>query len=333
MCVVVVSVDLKQVKSWVLQKVCKIHFKDGKINCSLNVYETAVKVHKYSQVHVAAGSQLTDPCSVSHWQSSNNLFRGTKQLVFDVKHVGRLYREVVELKKFNDSSVFKTFICIFLLKSSVQSVVWQECMREDVIGSKQSHEHRHHHHYMYQCRYWSMKNKHFNPETPTRPRPSHISPYTRYAPPITPPIPEHPGESLNSVQALQTDKHRKDKDMKDEEYWKNMYPSPQDVIMTSRIHLNRNGPEETKTNIISSHSVNHWDPANQRKGPHVFRVTSLAEWCKCWRWRGAEYLYSVAEELLPPGGEQKYTHRYVQNIQTESDALLSPLDSDDESRF
>ena len=121
-------------------------------------------------------------------------------------------------------SVFKTFICIFLLKSSVQSVIWQECMREDMIGSKQSHEH---HHHGYQCHYWSLKNKHLNPENPTKPRPSHTS--HRPAPPwhpLTPPtplphnpaLPEQPGESLNSVQALQRDERRKDEDIKDNEY-------------------------------------------------------------------------------------------------------------------
>lgn len=32
------------------------------------------------------------------------------------------------------------------------------------------------------------------------------------APPVAPPLPEHPGESLNSVQALQRDERRKDEE-------------------------------------------------------------------------------------------------------------------------
>ena len=52
-----------------------------------------------------------------------------------------------------------------------------------------------------------IDEKHFNPETPTRPRPSR-----------SPALPDHPGESLNSVQALQRDERRKDEDIKDEEY-------------------------------------------------------------------------------------------------------------------
>lgn len=95
-------------------------------------------------------------------------------------------------------SVFKTFICIFLLKSSVQSVIWQECMREDMIGSKQSHEH---HHHGYQCHYWSLKNKHLNPENPTKPRPSITSNNPAPAlhpltpPPLTSTNPAHPAPS------------------------------------------------------------------------------------------------------------------------------------------
>lgn len=102
-------------------------------------------------------------------------------------------------------------------------------------------------------------------------------------------------------------------------------PAPRsDIIMTSwhsENILNRNGPEETKTNI-SSHSMSHWKPANQKRGSCVFPVNWLAERCECWR--AAEYFYSVAEELLPPGGEQKYTHRYLQHIQTDPVRDTSP---------
>lgn len=61
-------------------------------------------------------------------------------------------------------------------------------MREDMIGSKQSHELYHHHH--------------------------GINVVTEHAPPL----PEHPGESLNSIQALQSAERRKDENIKDEEY-------------------------------------------------------------------------------------------------------------------
>lgn len=66
-------------------------------------------------------------------------------------------------------------------------------------------------------------------------------------------------------------------------------------------------------------AVIQWITENQpiRGEDLVFPVTSLAGRCVCWRWRGAEYFYSVAGELLPPGGEQKYTHRYLQYIQTQ----------------
>lgn len=83
-----------------------------------------------------------------------------------------------------------------------------------------------------------------------------------------------------------------------------------DIQKTS---FNRNGPE----NIISSHPVSHWKPVNQRRGWREYPASLLAERCECWIWKVALNLYSVAEELLPPGCEQKYTHRFLQYIQTE----------------
>lgn len=68
-------------------------------------------------------------------------------------------------------------------------------------------------------------------------------------PPMAPPLPEHPGESLNSIQALQSAERRKDKDIKDGEYYKGKNknkqnaPPPQDpaprsdIIKTFRKHF------------------------------------------------------------------------------------------------
>ena len=140
-----------------------------------------------------------------------------------------------------------------------------------------------------------------------------VSPWTLYKP--------FRETSVEKMKILKITSIKKAKTMYDPPSPPSKGPSPwSDIIMTSwhsENILKRNGPKETKTNIISRHSGSHWQPANQRRGSHACRVTWLAERCECWLWRAAEYFYSVAEGLLPPGGEQKYTHRYLQYIQTE----------------
>lgn len=206
------------------------------------------------------------------------------------------------------------------MKSSVQSVVWQECMREDMIGSKQSHEHWHHHHYGYQCRYWTLQNKqHFNPETPTRPRPSRgpAPPWTsRWVPELC----TSPSET--SVEKM---KILKMKSIKKEKTWiippTPDRPRPQDWhhhdVMTFRKHFEQKWSRRDK-NKHHQQSFSGSLKISQSEERISCVSCDLIGW-EMWALnvKGGWVFYSVAEELLPPCGEQKYTHRFLQYIQTE----------------
>lgn len=88
-------------------------------------------------------------------------------------------------------------------------------------------------------------------------------------------------------------------------------------IITFRKHFEQKWSRRDKKKLSSS-AVIQWVTENQSEE----RISCIS--CNLIGWemrvldvKGGWVFYSVAEELLPPGCEQKYTHRYLQYIQTE----------------